>query len=148
MTITDDFPTLYVTLKRKLELKKLSRELRILNAARGELVEEGYDNWNGGQYYFTLYLDVPIEMFVEFENEIDKIEGLIKQEAESLLRGESDEHITKITIRSTPYSPPITMQLTEAGHEDSRKLWTPNCFRFFLTHASEQKSKAHQIKSE
>ena len=75
--IPEEGSQLIALLKRKLELKGLSEELRILSAAKTDFVEEGYDNWNGGQYYYTLYVDVPIELFVEIEDQVTHYEKVI-----------------------------------------------------------------------
>jgi hypothetical protein len=64
-------------LLRKLELKGLGEPVRLLRAGKTDLVEEGYDNWNGGQYYFTLYIDIPIELFVELEDRLPSLEELL-----------------------------------------------------------------------
>lgn len=85
----------FVTLfRRKLELKKLNEELHLLRVGSTDIVEEGYDNWNGGQYYYTLYIDIPIELFVEIEDRLEAIEKRILKEVGSLRRGEGNEHIT------------------------------------------------------
>src|SRR5450759_4441239 len=99
-SLKEQGPQLISLLRRKLELKKLKEELHLLQVGSTDIVEEGYDNWNGGQYYYTLYIDIPIELFVEIEDRLEAIEKRILKEVGSLRRGdEGNEHITAVTIR-------------------------------------------------
>lgn len=47
---------------------------KILNASEINIEETGYDNWNGGSYYYTIYLNVDVETFVKIRDRIEKIE--------------------------------------------------------------------------
>jgi len=105
--ISDERAQIVVLLMRKLELKGLHDEARLLRAGKTDIVEESYDNWNGGQYYYTLYIDVPIELFVELENRLPQLEKVLHSEVTSLRRGESNEHIGTVTIRTRERGQPL-----------------------------------------
>jgi len=122
--------------------------LRVIESARAEVVEEGYDSWNGGQYYYTLYLDIPLELFVELESQFSKIESVLEEEVKSLRRGSSNQHITKVTIRSGPDSTPASIPLVEAAFRfPSPDFWKMGYLRLFLSHSSAHNARAHELKA-
>lgn len=57
-----------------------------------------FDNWNGGQYYYTLYFNLPIEKFALVKDTIEFIEKSIQSYIEIIIRAEEHLHIEKITI--------------------------------------------------
>ena len=56
------------TVAEMLRLKNEIDALRILTLAEIEVIETGYDNWNGGTEIWTAYLRVPVSMFVTIED--------------------------------------------------------------------------------
>ena len=146
-SLKEQGPQLISLLRRKLELKKLKEELHLLQVGSTDIVEEGYDNWNGGQYYYTLYIDIPIELFVEIEDRLEAIEKRILKEVGTLRRGESNEHITAITIRSAPDSAPLSPHLTDAsGDIAPPSFWEASHFRIFISHVATYKKQARELK--
>ena len=140
-------PQFVTLLCRKLELKKLKEELHLLRIGSTDIIEEGYDNWNGGQYYYTLYIDIPIELFVEIEDKLDAIEKRILKEVVSLRRGEGNEHITAVTIRSAPDSSPLSPHLADtSGAIASPAFWETDHFRIFISHVATYKKQARELK--
>lgn len=134
-------------LRRKFELKGMTAELKLLQSASTDLVEEGYDNWDGGQYYFTLYIDIPLEIFVEVEDRLEATEKRILKELTSLRRGTGNEHITAVTIRSAPDSSPLSPHLAvDSGGKGVLSFWEPNLFRVFISHVAAHKSQAREFK--
>ena len=65
------------TVEEMLRLKHEADALRILSVAEIDLVETGYDNWNGGTEIWTAYLRVPVTVFVTIEDEREQIAGVI-----------------------------------------------------------------------
>ena len=59
---------------------------KILNASEINIEETGYDNWNGGSYYYTIYLNVDVETFVKIRDRIEKIETALVPPRWGLLR--------------------------------------------------------------
>jgi hypothetical protein len=144
--IPEEGSQLIALLKRKLELKGLSEELRILSAAKTDFVEEGYDNWNGGQYYYTLYVDVPIELFVEIEDQVTHYEKVIYKEISSLKRGESSEHIRGVTIRSAADIEFSASSFMSTGEAIIPAFWDKDRFRLFISHTNSIKDVAFKLK--
>ena len=146
-SLLEQGPQIVSLLRSKLELKKLKEEFHLLRAGSINIVEEGYDNWNGGQYFYTLYIDIPIELFVEIEDRLGAIEKRILQEVNSLRRGESNEHITNVTIRSASNSPPLSPHLSDAtGTTVSPSFWEADHFRIFISHVATYKKQARELK--
>lgn len=146
--LSEEVPNILSLLKRKLELKGLKEDLHLLQSANTTVVEEGSDNWDGGQYYYTLYLDIPIERFVEIEDDLAVIEKRILKELKTLRRGVgSNEHITAVTIRSAPDNSLITPHLTDsAGVKPVPTFWVSDRFRIFISHVATHKNQAQQLK--
>lgn len=144
--LPDELVQIVSLLLRKLELKGLHDEARLLRAGKTDIVEEGYDNWNGGQYYYTLYIDVPIEVFVELEDRLPQLEKVLHAEATSLRRGEGNEHIGSVTIRSTADLEFSSGTLASARHSELPLFWTKEYFRVFISHPHTVKAYALQLK--
>lgn len=145
--ITDDRTRIVALLMRKLELKGLHDAARILSAGDTDIVEEGYDNWNGGQYYYTFYIDIPIELFVEFEERLPEFEEVLLSEVKSLRRGsESSEHITGVTIRSSSDLQFSNGKLQPSKQDPLPQFWDKDRFRVFISHPHIIKNYALQLK--
>lgn len=145
--IEQELTQLLSLLKRKVQLKGLTRESQVVSTATAELIQEGYDNWNGGQYYYTLYLDVSIEILVEIESQLEEVESTLLEEAKSVRRGASNEHISEVKIRPAAEAAVPGIPLSEANvREVSASLWAPNTFRIFISHVSAKKSAAHALR--
>ena len=125
----------------------MTKELHLLQTGSTDIVEEEYDNWNNGQYYYTLYIDIPIELFVEIEDRLEAIEKRILKEVTSLRRGAGNEHISAVTIRSAPDSSPVSPHLAdESGAKGPPTFWESKHFRVFISHVATYKSQAQELK--
>ena len=67
------------------QLKSEVHALRILTLADIELVETGYDNWNGGTELWTAYLRVPVSEFVAVEQQSEHIAQIISANIDAVL---------------------------------------------------------------
>lgn len=144
--IPDERTQIVALLMRKLELKGRHDEARLLSAGKTDIVEESYDNWNGGQYYYTLYIDIPIELFVELEDRLPHLEKVLHSEVTSLRRGETNEHIGNVTIRSA-----ADLQFSQGTLQSAKQgvlppFWDKERFRVFISHSHSVKNYALQLK--
>lgn len=57
-----------------------------------------YDNWNNGQYYYTIYISVPIDIFIGIQDKIEETESFIATKIELINRAYLCEHIDKVII--------------------------------------------------
>ena len=70
----------------------------ILSQSTSRIEESGYDNWNGGTYFYTLYLEVPVELFASIESNLTKHEKAIESKLQLALR-ENLNHILNDVVR-------------------------------------------------
>ena len=83
----------------------------------------------------------------EVEGHLEALEKRLLSEVKSLRRGDSNEHITKVTIRSAPESAPPGIPLAEATEGVSvPRHWDQGCFRLFLSHVAGVKKLALELK--
>lgn len=61
-------------------------------------VDAGYDNWNGGQYYYNINIEVPIEIFKQYYTNINEIEQKILNNFSFLIRQNENIHISNVYI--------------------------------------------------
>ena len=90
------------------ELVRLKSEvhaLRILTLADIELVETGYDNWNGGTEIWTAYLRVPVGEFVAVEEQSEHIAQIIGANIDAVL-GKDVGFWVNVEIRPQRTLPP------------------------------------------
>ena len=75
-----------------------SELLELLNNSELNVEETGYDNWNGGIYFFTAYLNVDVETFVKVRDRIEKIEAELLASFEIGTRHLESESISSVRI--------------------------------------------------
>ncbi|MHB1949679.1 MAG: abortive infection family protein [Gammaproteobacteria bacterium] len=68
-------------------LKHSNRIVRMLNVASIEFQFYSHDNWDGGFDIYDLLVHIPIEIYVEIENEVDEITKDIDLIANKLISG-------------------------------------------------------------
>lgn len=71
---------------------------QILNNSEISIEETGYDNWNGGIYYYTIYLNIDVETFVKIRDRIEKIETELLRRFDIGTRHIDSEIISSIRI--------------------------------------------------
>lgn len=60
--------------------------------------QTGYDNWNGGRYFYTVYIEIPIIIFKQFSQNINELEQNISERLHFLIRQYPDILISKVYI--------------------------------------------------
>ena len=66
----------------------------VTNEGVPELTENNVDNWNGGTTHYTLWIDVPPHLFVQIEDQLEKVEQKILKRVEQLQRAETHDSWT------------------------------------------------------
>lgn len=61
-------------------------------------VDAGYDNWDGGQYYYNINIEIPIEIFKQYYTNINEIEQKILNNLSFLLRPNENIHISNVYL--------------------------------------------------
>jgi hypothetical protein len=70
----------------------------ILNTSESFAEPTYYDNWNGGTTYYNVYLNIPIEIFVQNQKKQEELENTIKQKFELVLRPYDNLQIGQVMI--------------------------------------------------
>jgi hypothetical protein len=73
-------------------------EVAVLTYSNPEIQETGYDNWNGGTTYFSLFLQVPITLYPQLESEKGRLEKSISDKLEIFLQGQQNEALSNVNI--------------------------------------------------
>ena len=128
--------------------QKRNAIIKILANAKASIEETEYDNWNGGTYYYTLYLETPVEIFASIESSLSKYEKEIESKLQVVLRGSGDRVLNKVVVRPIPVDEPIIISSASATDESLRRVWGSNQLRVFISHQHEDKKYAVGLKSQ
>ena len=135
------------TIQRIATLQGATEEAHVLEQAKAQLIETGYDSWSGGTDFFTLVLETPISVYAAVERSRETLEKTILKRAKDLTRTEAGVAITEVVIRPALVEPEA--ELTESPEGDSvtvPSFWTEGYFRLFITHPHQAREGAHQLK--
>ncbi|AVX21017.1 hypothetical protein SAMN02745885_00459 [Carboxydocella sporoproducens DSM 16521] len=69
--------SMVATVAKLFALEGSAKEVAILAHAVLEVVQTNFDNWNGGTYFYTLYLYLPLNLYVQIVEEKEKIQKRI-----------------------------------------------------------------------
>lgn len=122
-------------------------EKKILEKAKARLVETGYDNWNGGITFFTLVLEIPLDLYSKIEDSRKKFEETIRERMANITRTDAGNTISEVII--TPILLDETTEAEDAEESDTEivpSFWQPGYFRLFISHSSKIKETAHALK--
>ena len=71
----EDIRAIVYTVTELLKADRLDELTGLLSNSQVTVEQTGYDNWNGGTYFYTLYLTVDIGTFVKIRDKIQSIES-------------------------------------------------------------------------
>lgn len=86
------------TLARLFAQDGAAREVAVLTYSAPEVVETGYDNWNGGQTSYTLYLHVPLQLYPQLQDGMGLLQQTICDKAQLFLGQFEHDHLTQVKI--------------------------------------------------
>lgn len=99
----DEFRPILTTVKELLKANGEIELVKILNNAELSVLQTDYDNWNGGIYYYTMYVNVDIPDFVKLQSyNIEDIEKHILEVIKTASRSIDNEEVYQVLI--TPKS--------------------------------------------
>lgn len=119
----------------------------VLENARARIEETGYDNWDGGTYLFTLFLELPMKVFAHVEPDVPKMEKLISGKFAKVLPAEGNQWLNEVAIRPVLEDPTRTLA-PKVAPVDVERLWIPGMLRLFLSHVSKHKIAVSKLKRE
>jgi hypothetical protein len=119
----------------------------ILAKATARIEETGYDIWNGGTYFHTLHLDVPVALFAQIEPTVADVERAIAEKVQSVLRNTGSDVLNQVVIGPTLESAmPDAMEGASGPATD--RLWGSSMFPLFISHVSAHKAAVSGLKRE
>lgn len=139
------------TAQKLAHLRGALTEAQLLAAATAQLIETGYDSFRGETDYYTLTLEVPIELYATIEAERDDLEASILKRVKDLTRTETGVAITQVVISPelADAEPAGASDADEEGQAPSVPVfWQPGHFRLFISHPSQIKASVHRVKTE
>lgn len=86
------------TLARLFAADGAAREVAILAHSTPELEQTGYDNWDGGQNFYTLHLNLSLALYTQVETDAESIEKSIQKRLQVLIKQFPSDHIDTVSI--------------------------------------------------
>lgn len=117
----------------------MESDARLIRVASLSLEQTEYDNWNGGTYFFTICLRLPLEVFVEIESQLEEIEKRLLHVSQSLWRVYGNDSFSAVSI----YPASVSKDGTESPVDTLTQVpgfWAPKHFRLFISHCVSQKA--------
>lgn len=102
-----------------------------------------HDNWNGGIDTYNIILSVPTDLFKDLKHKdvLEQIENDLDRCYADAMRGEGESlQIAGVIIR------PTTVDVPRVGTNYNERMWKPGFFRLFISHLSENKVSALNLK--
>ena len=102
-----------------------------------------HDNWNGGIDTYNIILTVPTDLFKSLKrrNSIELAEAELGNCYSDAMRGEGESlQIAGVLIR------PTTAEVSQLGNNYNDRMWKPGYFRLFISHLSDNKESASNLK--
>ncbi len=121
--------------------------MEVLESAKAKISESTYDNWNGGTYYYTLSLEIPVRLFAQIEPKLTQTEQTIRLKIGSVVRETGNQVLTNVVITPALQQAPVSAATQVPGVEVEH-LWEAGVVRVFLSHVSAHKASISQLKQE
>ncbi len=102
-----------------------------------------HDNWNGGMDYYNIILSIPVSLFKHLKKReiVEPAEKELNRCYDEAMRGEGDSiQVSNIILR------PSIAEVQQMGNYQNESMWKPGYFRLFLSHRSESKVSAANLK--
>jgi hypothetical protein len=94
----EEIRSIVYTVTEILKADKFDELTDLLNNSQITVEQTGYDNWDGGTYFYTIYVTVNVESFVKIRDKIQSIESELLEKFSVATRHYDNEGISKITI--------------------------------------------------
>ena len=148
---TEDVAPLVTTVARLANLDGSEFEKEVLNAANSRLEDPEYDNWDGGTYYYTLTLLVPVDLFARLGDQVRVTEERILSRIAHVLRAPDRHHVTAVVIQPSLVPPSIDVLadvMVGRSQQPIPNFWSPGQFRLFISHVTSFKQRATALRHE
>lgn len=146
-TFIDKAPVLIKTAAKLASLQNLLEESEILRSAKTRMVETGYDNWDGGITFYSLLLEIPLELFSKIESSREQLEKSIREKIGGLTRMDQSNSISEVIISPILLDESFESEnLVEAKTDLAPSFWQQGYFRLFISHSVVIRESAHKLK--
>ena len=86
------------TLARLFAAEGAAREVAVLTYSTPEIVETGYDNWNGGTAFYALFLHVPLNLYPQIQEGLGLLQQSICDKAQVFLERFPNDRLTEVKV--------------------------------------------------
>jgi len=93
-----EFRSLIDTVRKLAEADDAQDVLSLLGRSEITIRQTGYDNWNGGIYYYTVFFAVEVSRFIEVRNDLENWEKLMLEYFQLPVRHLENEEISRVTL--------------------------------------------------
>ena len=121
--------------------------VKILDSASAEIDETEFDNWNGGTFYYALFLDVPIEVFANIESSLSKYEGELTAKLQVVSRENGNHILNRVVIRPQLVDPNPGAVATQSATERELAIWNGKPIRVFISHQHADRAAASNLRA-
>ena len=108
-----------------------------------EEVWTSHDNWNGGIDFYNIVINIPVDFFGQLRKSgiVEEIEKAIDGFYSDAMRGGDESlRINKVFLK------PQAENVSVFGDNSDDSMWRPGLYRLFISHLSENKSAASNLK--
>lgn len=137
------------TVQRVAESRGATVEALVLAQAKATLIltdSEG-DYYGGSIDSYTLALEVPIGTYARVEDERTQLEESICNRVGALVRTQTDVRVNQVVISPEMTDDEAAVVDGSLSPEAPPGFWEPGHFRLFLSHPSQVKMGAHELKA-
>jgi len=143
-SIPNDIEGMLRTLAQIYAMQGQRRQVAILARARPLVEQTNYDNWNGGTYWYSLSLRIPISLYAQIEEDREEIEKDICSRIQPLIRGYQNENLDSVIIsleieNDQNWRKNAIRWLDSSGSNSLKKRVRKYKYDVFISHASEDK---------
>lgn len=96
--MTEDFEKVLATAANYCAGEGKAREVAILAVSRPRIEQSEYDGWDGGQYGYTVYFEVPSALYGQIAADTSDIEGFLKTLLNQLTPMYPNEGVVKVVL--------------------------------------------------
>lgn len=133
------------TLTELFRLQKNNAVCEVIENAKARIEETGYDGLDGGQFYFTLFLELPLRLFARIDPEVSRLEKIISKKIPTVLRNMGNMWLSEVAI-SPILEEPKRSAASRVAPADVEHLWKSGMLRLFLSHISAEKADVSKLK--
>lgn len=119
--------------------------LSLLESAEAAIAFEEYDNWNGGQNYYSLQLRIPRKQFAVIESRVEPLQKALQVKLGTVFKGTDPHFLTSVVITPLIKSRGSIRQQAVAP-DATERVWSKDGFRLFISHVSKHKKRVGELK--